>query len=67
MAVADQRSELDGVGDLRTLVRRASERWGDRLALTFDESGERLTFGEGFAVGRMRLGGRDLFRRGRQS
>lgn len=46
MAVADQRSELEGVGDVRTLVRRASERWGDKLALTFDESGERLTFGD---------------------
>lgn len=46
MAVADPRSELEGVGDVRTLVRRASERWGDKLALTFDESGEHLTFGD---------------------
>lgn len=36
---------IDGVGDLVTAVRRASARWPDRPAWTFDP-GERLTFAE---------------------
>ncbi|GAA5157210.1 ATP-dependent acyl-CoA ligase [Amycolatopsis dongchuanensis] len=37
---------LEQVDDLVTLVRRAAERWPDKDAWIFDETGERLTFGE---------------------
>jgi crotonobetaine/carnitine-CoA ligase len=46
MAAADRLTGLEAVNDLRTLTRLAAERWGDKLALTFDETGERLTFRE---------------------
>jgi crotonobetaine/carnitine-CoA ligase len=32
--------------DVATLLRRAAERWPDRTAWTFDQTGESLTFGE---------------------
>ena len=34
------------VGDLRTLVARAAARWGERPALTFDQTGQVLTFAD---------------------
>ena len=36
----------DLVQDLKTLTKRAAERWGAGIALTFDENGERLTFND---------------------
>ena len=37
---------MEAVGDLATLVGRAAALWPERIALTFDETGERLTFAE---------------------
>ncbi len=36
----------EAIGDLPTLSRRAAARWGERQALVFDETGERLTFAD---------------------
>ncbi|WP_207890282.1 ATP-dependent acyl-CoA ligase [Rubrobacter taiwanensis] len=37
---------LDRIPDLGTLTARAAARWAGRTALTFDETGESLTYGE---------------------
>ncbi len=46
MTPADPGPPLEAVRDLKTLTRRAAERWGDGVALAFDESGEQLSFDE---------------------
>lgn len=42
----DVRTGLDDVRDLPALVARASARWGERIGLIFNETGERLTYDE---------------------
>ena len=46
MTMADRPADNEAVRDLKTLAAAAAARWGERPALTFDESGEVLSFAE---------------------